>query len=118
MRQLAIVERYDGFLNYAYPVLLGIPRAHYIMRDKAIYAALDQPRLFIEAGKTNQIGKLYTADAGLAYLRNILRFLADPTRKLISRHQHETATVHLADTGRMLGAWIKNQQGRAKGERG
>jgi hypothetical protein len=115
MRQLAIVERYETFLHYTYPIFMGIPRAHYIVRDRAISAALDQPRLFIEAGKSSQVSKLYIADAGLAHLRSILRFCAHPCRKLISRHQHETASVHLAETGRMLGAWIRTQQGRAKG---
>lgn len=118
MRQLAIVAKYDGFTNYIYPVLLGIPRAHYIVRDIAIKATLDQPRLFIEAGKSNQVSKLYAADAGLAHLRSILRFMADPARKLISRHQHETASVNLAETGRMLGAWIRGHHASAKGGRG
>ncbi len=118
MRQLAIVERYETFLHYIYPIFMGIPRAHYILRDRALDAALDQPRLFIDAGKSPQISKLYLADAGLAHLRSILRFCAHPGRKLISRQQHETASVHLAETGRMLGAWIRGQQGRAKGEGG
>lgn len=118
MRQLAIVERYEGYLNYVYPVLLGIKRAHYIVRDQALGASLDQTRLFIDAGKIQQVSKLYIADAGLARIRSILRFLADPSRKLISRHQHETASIHLAETGRMLGAWIRNAHGNAKGGRG
>lgn len=74
-----------------------------------------QVKLFNEAAKSDQVSRLYLADAGLATLREFLRFAAEPTRKLISRHQHEVAEVHLAETGAMLGAWInKAQKGRAR----
>jgi len=112
---LAIIERYEHFLNYIYPVYIGIRRAHYIIRDQAIAAALRQPSLFVDAAKSGQASKLYAADAGLATLRFHLRFLADPARKLISRRQHEVASVHLAEVGKMLGGWIK---GSAKGAGG
>lgn len=115
---LAIVERYEQFVNYVYPVLHGLRRSHYIVRDMAIGATLDQPRLFIEAAKSRQISKLYAADAGLATLRSHLRFLADPHRKLISRRQHEVASIHLAEVGRMLGGWIRSWRGGAKGKTG
>jgi hypothetical protein len=46
----------------------------------------------------------------------MVRFLADGKRKLISRHQSEVSSIHLAETGKMLGAWIKSKN--AKGERG
>lgn len=76
----------------------------------------EQVSLFIQAGKSGQVSKLYLADAGLANLRFMLRFMADAKRKLISLHQFEVGSIHLAETGRMLGAWIKNKA--AKGERG
>jgi len=110
MEQLAIVERYERFVDYAYPIMLGIRRAHYIARDRAMAAMLDQVGLFNEAGKAGTLTKLYAADAGLASLRFYLRFFAAPGRKLISLHQHQTAAIHLAETGRMLGAWIRRAQ--------
>lgn len=109
-RQLAIVERYEGFVNYTYPIMLNIRRAHGRVRDRVIDAMFEQVHLFIEAGKSSQISKLYMADAGLAALRFYLRFLADPVRKLISKKQHQVASVHLAETGNLLGAWIKNMR--------
>lgn len=107
MQQLAIIERYEGFFNYAYPLLLGIARVHHVARDRAVGAALDQVGLFNDAGKSGSLAKLYAADAGLATLRFYLRFFAAPDRKLISPHQHQTAAIHLAEVGRMLGAWIR-----------
>ncbi len=106
MEQLAIVERFEQCFAYLYPVLLGIPRAHYIARDQALTACFDQVRLFNEAGKSTSLSKLYAADANIAQLRFLLRFLSDPKRKLISQHQHQVASIHLGETGRMLGGWI------------
>jgi hypothetical protein len=107
MEQLAIIERYEHFVDYIYPVLLGVRRAHYVARDRAIAAILEQISLFNEAGKSGMLSRLYAADAGLASLRFYLRFFASPERKLISQHQHQTAAIHLAESGRMLGAWIR-----------
>lgn len=107
MEQLAIVERYERFIDYVYPILLGIRRSHYIVRDRAIGAVVDQVALFNDAGKSGQISRLYAADAGLASLRFYLRFLAAPSRKLISNHQHQVASVLLAEVGKMLGGWIR-----------
>lgn len=113
--QLAIVARYEQFADYIYPIWMGMPRAHYVLRDRAVGALLDQVGLFTQAGKSGLASRLYAADAGLAALRFYLRFCADSRRKLISPHQHQVAAIHLADTGRMLGAWIRRvQHGGAK----
>lgn len=108
-RQLAIIERFEVFVNYIYPVAINMRRTHHVIRDRLIASMLEQVSLFQQAGKSSQVSKLYLADAGLAHLRFLLRFLADERRRLISRHQHEVAAIHLAETGRMLGAWIKSK---------
>jgi hypothetical protein len=105
--QMVIVEKYEDFLNYVYPIVLNLPRKHSVVRDMFLAAAFDQARLFAEAGKSDQVSKLYAADAGLALLRFHLRFMVASSRKLISLNQHKVASVHLAETGRILGAWIK-----------
>ncbi len=114
MEQLAIVERYEQFVDYTYPIFLGVRRTHHVARDRAIGAMLDQVGLFNEAGKSGLVSKLYSADAGLGVLRYYLRFFASPKRKLLSQHQHQVAAIHLAETGRMLGAWIAKVQRTAK----
>ncbi len=112
--QLAIVERFETCIDYLYPVLLGIPRAHHVLRDATVSALFAQVQLFSEAGKSTSLSKLYAADANLALLRFYLRFLSSPKRKSISQHQHQVAAVHIAETGRMLGAWIARAQRTAK----
>jgi len=110
--QMVIVEKYEDFLNYIYPIALNIPRLHSVVRDMLLTAAFEQVRLFAEAGKSRQASKLYAADAGLALLRFHLRFLAKSPRKLLSLNQHKVASVHLSETGRLLGAWIKTVKGK------
>jgi len=112
---MAIIERFDGFVNYLYPMLTNTSRQHRVMRDTLLATMFQQYRLFHGAGKSNQVSRLYEADAGMAYLRELLRFMAGPDRKLVSRRQYEVASVHLAETGAMLGAWIKSAQKRSGG---
>ena len=105
-QQMAIVERYERFIDYLYPVLQNCPRKHGIARDQCLAAMFEQVDLFILAGKSGQASRLYSADANLALLRFWLRFLAHPTRRIITPKQHLVAQTHLAETGRILGSWI------------
>lgn len=111
-QQLAIVEKYERFIEYIYPILQNCPRRHGIARDAVLRAMFDQVDLFIVAGKSRQASRLYSADANLALLRFWLRFMASPARKIITPKQHQVAQVHLAEVGAMLGAWIKSVKGR------
>ena len=114
-RGLAITQRYMGFCNYIYPITVNMHGKHRVFREKLLRTMFDQVELFHLAAKSNQISRLYAADAGLATLREFLRFASDPSRRLLSRHQHEVAEIHLAETGAMLGAWInKMQKGRPR----
>lgn len=108
---LAIVEKYEGFVDYMYPILQNVPRKHGVARDLVLQAMFAQVEMFICAGKSRQPSRLYSADANLALLRYWLRFLASPKRKLITPQQHRVAAVLLAEVGRLLGAWIKAMKG-------
>jgi len=110
-QQLAVVEKYERFIEYMYPILQNCPRKHGIARDSALTAMFAQVDLFIIAGKSRQASRLYSADANLALLRFWLRFLASPARKIITPNQHRIASEHLAEVGRMVGAWIKSVKG-------
>ena len=109
---LAIAERFSVGVNYLYPLVLNVSRKHRIVRDALIAAMFDQQRLFYEAAKSGQASRLYVADAGLAHIKELLRFMSDPSRRLMSRRQYEIASVHLAETGNMLGGWIRHVQKR------
>jgi hypothetical protein len=112
---MAIVASFEGFVNYLYPMLVNTSRQHRVLRDTVIAACFAQYKLFHAAAKSRQVSRLYEADAGLAYLKELLRFMAGPDRKLVSRRQYEVASVHLAQTGAMLGAWVKSAQKRSGG---
>jgi hypothetical protein len=93
-------------------MLVNVSHKHRVLRDAMLTALFVQYRLFYEAAKSNQVSKIYIADAGLAHIKELLRFMAEPARKLVSRRQYEVASVHLAETGAMLGGWIRHAQKR------
>lgn len=106
---LVVVEKYDEFVNYIYPVLQNIPRKHGILKEKTIQLVFLQVELFYKAIKSNHISKLYEADANLALVRYHLRFLASEKRKLVSPKQHQVASILLAEVGKIVGAMIKGR---------
>jgi hypothetical protein len=113
-RDLAIVEKYEAVVTYLYPILQNCPRRHATLRDKLIGLMFDQVEHLYQAAKSKQASRLYAADANLAALRFWLRFAADPARKIISPRQHTMALRHLAETGAMLGQWIKTAKGNGR----
>lgn len=108
--QLAVVEKYEAVITYLYPIAQNIPRSHGIAKAMFIECLLGQVKLFTEAGKSNQISRLYIADAGLAELRYWLRFVHGPLVRKMTSHQVEVAQVMIAEVGKMLGKWIATQK--------
>jgi hypothetical protein len=111
---MAIVRKYEVFLNYAYPKVQNCPRKHGILRDAVLADMLAPVPAFYAAGKSSQVSRLYAIDAQLATLRFWLRFLSDPARKVLTPHMASVALGHLDEVGRMLGAWM----GKLKGDSG
>jgi len=112
--QMAIVEKYETVISYLYPIAQNLPRKHGMARDMFLECLLGQVQLFVEAGKSSQISRLYIADAGLSHLRFWLRFLMGKQVKGITPHQVETAQVLVAEVGKMLGAWMSRQKSRGQ----
>ncbi|MFA5897895.1 MAG: diversity-generating retroelement protein Avd [Hyphomicrobium sp.] len=109
---MAIVDKYEVFLNYLYPKVQNCPRKHGVLRD-AVLAALFVPVPgFHAAGKTKQISRLYAVDADIAVLRFWLRFMANSSRAIITEAQCKVAMRHLNEVGSMLGAWIQKTSTR------
>ncbi len=105
--QMFIVEKYEKVISYLYPIAQNIPRRHGVAREKFLDCLLGQVNLFIVAGKSNQVSRLYAADAGLATLRFWLRFLSGIQKPHgMTPHQVEAAQVLIAEVGKILGAWI------------
>ena len=107
---LIIIEKYNEFVNYIYPVLQNIQRKHGVVKERILLIIFEQAELFYKALKSNQKSRLYEADANLESIRYYLRFLADKNRKLISQKQHQTASIKLAEVGKILHSWIKGKQ--------
>ena len=104
--QMAIVEKYEAIIAYLYPIAQNIPRKHSIARDMFLECLLGQVKLFVEAGKSSQIFRLYAADAGLSHLRFWLRFLSGKSVRAMSLHQNETALMLISEVGKFMGSWI------------
>jgi len=110
--QMLIVEKYERVISYLYPIAQNLPRKHGVARDMFLEALFKQVDLFVKAGKSNQISRLYEADSGLANLRFWLRFLADAKLKGMTKHQQETAQSLIAECGGILNKWIANMRAK------
>jgi len=105
-KNLIIIEKYEELVNYTYPVLQNIQRKHGVVKERILLIIFEQVELFYIALKSSSKSKLYEADANLASIRFYLRFLANDKRKLISQKQHQTASIKLAEVGKILHSWI------------
>ena len=108
--QMVIVEKYETFIKYMYPISQSIQRKHGTVRNMFIERLLSVPGLVYSASKSDQVSKLYLVDSALADLRFWLRFLV--TIKSLSLHQHEVSLTMLNEIGAILGSWMKKKKGR------
>jgi len=107
--KLVLIEKYDVFLNYIYPIVQRIPRAHGLLKERVLQLVFEEVVLLYKAVKSPSVSKIYEADATLAVIRHHLRFLADPKRKMISLKQHHVASIQLAEVGKIIGSIIKGK---------
>jgi hypothetical protein len=102
---LAIVEKYEAFVSYLYPILQRCPRRHGVLRDTVLAALFTPIGGLYHAARSRQVSRLHAVDAEFATLRSFLRFLVKDGVRIITPHQHSTALALLSEPGRMLGAW-------------
>ncbi len=112
--QMAIIQKYETVIAYLYPIAQNLPRKHGVAREMFLKCLFEQVQFFVEAGKTNQVSRLYIADAGLSHLRFWLRFLSGSDVKGITTHQVATAQMLIAEVGKILGAWVIKQKRRGQ----
>lgn len=106
--QMFVVEKYERVIAYLYPIAQSMPRKHGVARDMFLQCLLGVPDLIFQAGKSNQVSKIYAADAALAQVRFWMRFLN--SIRAATEHQLQTAQTLLAEVGALVGAWIKRKQ--------
>lgn len=109
---LAIVEKYEAFVNYIYPILQNCPRKHGVVRDTVLAELFKPIGGLYHAAKSRQVSKLHAVDAVFATLRSHLRFIVRPSIKIITPTQHQVALRLLAEPGKMLNAWQKKLGGQ------
>lgn len=81
---LIIIEKYDGFVNYIYPIIQNVPRKHGTVKEMMTQSIFIQTELFYKALKSDSKSKLHEADANLAMIRYWMRFMANEKRKPIN----------------------------------
>ena len=108
--QLSIVNRYEEYINYVYPILQNIPGKHSFFKEEVIRQLFQIVDLINDAAKTNQISRLYLVDSALASMRFKLRFMVFEKRKMLTKHQHQVCLKHISEVGAILGTWIKRSK--------
>jgi hypothetical protein len=114
--QMAIIQKYEALIAYLYPIAQNLPRKHGVAREMFLECLFRNVQYFNEAGKTNQLSRLYIADAGLSHLRFWLRFLNSSDVRGLTSNQLLIVQGLLAEAGKILGAWIVKQ--KRKGQNG
>jgi hypothetical protein len=107
---LAIVQKYEDFIKYVYPILQTCPRKHGVFRDVVLTALFEPIGHLYHAARSKQVSRLHAVDAEFATMRSHLRFLVHI--HAINSHRHGAALTLLAESGRMLGAWQRKLGGQ------
>lgn len=106
---LVLIEKYSRFVEYIYKPTINTNRKHKVARDALVGAIQDQYRLLHFAIKSNQRSRVYEADAGLSYIRSLMRLLIhrEEDRRAFSIKQITTAEALLSEVGAIINAMIK-----------
>jgi hypothetical protein len=71
---------------------------------------MKQVQLFNEAGKSNQISKMYLADAGLSNIRFYLRFMANKNVRALTTKQQSYTQELISDCVSLMSSWISHKK--------
>jgi hypothetical protein len=108
--QMNLIEKYEKVINYLYPIIQNIPRKHGIVKKQFIDCLMKQIQLFNEAGKSNQISKMYLADAGLSNVRFYLRFMTNKNVKALTTKQQSYTQKLISDCISLMDNWISHKK--------
>lgn len=97
-----IIEKYEKVFNYLYPIAQNIPRNHGILKKEFISTLIKQIQLFNEAGKSNQISRIYLSDAGLSNIKFFLRFIASKNIKCLTHKQQAYSQKLISECADLL----------------
>lgn len=108
---LRLAQKAEDMIAYAYDVLQHFPKAERHVLSAELRASMWRIlRLIVLAAKRRDpLPVLRTLDAEIDVLRRQIR-LSHRLRYLPSK-QYEVWSRHLAEVGRMVGAWLKRAKG-------
>ena len=107
--KLIIMERYDEFFEYTYPIIQSIPRKHGIFKNLILEQIIGMDKHIYKVVKSNQIFKLYELDIELDALRHRLRLCTHNKRRFITNEQHLNLSLKLNVVGKIIGSMITNK---------
>ncbi|NUW28998.1 hypothetical protein [Aliarcobacter butzleri] len=110
--KLIIIEKYDEFFEYTYPIIQSIPRKHGIFKRMLLELIINLDEYIYKVVKSNQVSKLYELDIKLDVLRHRLRQCTHNKRRFITDEQHLKISLKLNIVGKIIGAMIANNKGR------
>jgi len=112
MSQSPLFARSYDLLRWLIPVAIAFPRSHrFVLSERIQRQALDFHEALIAAAKARRPGAdLHRADLALERLLFQLRLAHD--LELLSHGQYRHGSERLTEVGRLLGAWIKQDNAR------
>lgn len=110
--ELPVFTRWYKFLGWVLDITEKFPkRIRFTLCSRIDNLALDIIEKIIEAAYTqNKIDFLKSANLKVEKLRVLMRICYE--KGYLSTRSYEYAIKELYETGRMLGGWIKNQEGK------
>lgn len=113
MKESPVFTRTYDLLTWLIPQVGKFPRVHrFGLGERIQRLALDFQDTLVAAGKSKgepRMEFLKTADIRLEQLRLWVRFSRD--NQLITIRQYEHVIRMMAEVGRLLGAWLKQESG-------
>ena len=113
MKESPVFTRTYDLLMWLIPQVGKFPRVHrFGLGERIQRLALDFQDTLVAAGKSNgkpRLEFLKAADTHLEQLRLWIRFSRD--NQLITVRQYEHVIRIMAEVGRLLGAWLKQESG-------
>lgn len=113
MNESPLFTRTYDLLMWLIPQVQKYPRAHrFGLAERIQRLSLDFQDTLVAAGKSKgaqRIERLRAADTHLEQMRVWMRFSRD--NQLISVRQYEHVIRLMAEVGRLLGAWLKQEVG-------
>lgn len=104
-----LASKFDEFTKVYYLKISNISNKHRVLRDELLLSMAEHYKLAHVENKTKQVSKLYLLDANLHYMKDLIRILSQSGVREISPKNFGAMGLRLNETGKIIGAMIKNR---------